>query len=354
MLMMIATPVLAQEEDFVRTFEKGVVVSIEEEDVTDNSFITKIQILQVEMITGEHKGEIVTVENVLSTSFITDIEVEVDQQILLAVEEYKDGTTHYFVQSEVRDHYIKYLLILFILALLLVGKMQGLKTIFTLGVTLFFIFFFELPLIIKGYNAVIVTVVVAIFITVITVTVISGLSKKTLAAVLGTTVGVVVAGGLAIFVSYKVNLTGLSMEEAMMLMSVYETELNFQHLLFASILLGALGAIMDVAMSIASSIDELHNVNNSLSFRELFSSGMRVGRDIMGTMANTLILAYMGSSLALVLLFMSVNDTALRIINLDVIATEIIRSLAGSIGLVATIPVTALIAVTLIKDKKFK
>ena len=111
---------------------------------------------------------------------------------------------------------------------------------------------------------------------------------------------------------------------------------------------------MDVAMSIASSIDELHNVNGNLSAKELFSSGMRVGRDIMGTMANTLILAYAGSSLALMLLFTAASDNLSRLVNLDVVATEIIRSLSGSIGLVATIPITALVSVFLIKDKRFR
>ena len=356
MLLLITGSVIADDGDqdeIERSFEKGLILSIEEHE-SDNTFVTKVQVAQVEILTGKFKGQIVTVENMLSDSFVSDIEIEVGQKVLLAVEEYSDGTNAFYIQSEVRDNFIIYLLLIFIAALLIVGKLQGLKTIFTLGVTIFFIFFIELPLLIKGHNAILVTVVVAIFITIITVTVISGLSKKSLAAILGTTVGVVIAGSLAIFVSIQVNITGMSMEESVMLLTVYGEGLNFQNLLFASILIGALGAIMDVAMSIASSIDELHNVNGRLTSKELFDSGMRVGRDIMGTMANTLILAYTGSSLALILLFMSVNDSILRTMNLDVIATEIIRSLAGSIGLVATIPITALIAVYLIKDKKFE
>lgn len=341
------------EEEFERSFEKGQVLSFTEEEFSD-SFITKIQYVEVEILKGKYKGQVVTIENALSNSYVMDVEVEVGQKVLLQIEEYKDGTTVFYIVSQVRDNYIAYLLAIFIIALIIVGRFQGVKTIFTLGVTIFFIFFVELPLLSRGYNAVLVTVVVAIFITIITVTVISGLTKKTLAAILGTCFGVVVAGGIAIFVSKQAHLTGMSMEEAVMLLSIQGDTFNFQHLLFSAILLGALGAIMDVAMSIASSIDEVHKVNNQLSFRQLFNSGMRVGRDIMGTMANTLILAYTGSALPLLLLFIAANDNLMRLSNLDVIATEVIRSLSGSIGLVLTIPITALIAVSLIKDKRFK
>jgi len=355
-LMMVSGLVIADDghrlEDIERSFEKGLVLSIEEEE-SDHSFISKIQHVEVEMLTGEFKGKIVMIENVISDSYVMDIDVKVGQKVLISVEIYEDGTTEFYITSEVRDHYILYMLIGFVLVLIIVGRFQGVKTIFTLGVTFFFIVMVELPLLIKGYNAVWVTVIVAIFITIITVTVISGLTKKSLAAIIGTTFGVIIAGGLAIFVSNQVKLTGLSMDEAVMLLSIQGETINFQYLLFAAILLGALGAIMDVAMSIASSIDEVHNVNAALSFKELFDSGMRVGRDIMGTMANTLILAYTGSSLPLLLLFMSANDSLTRLVNLDIIATEVIRSLAGSIGLVLTIPVTAIISVSLIKDHRF-
>lgn len=335
--------------DVERTMEKGIVLAIEEED-SDHSFITKIQYVTIEISTGDEKGKIIKVENVISDSYVMDINVEVGQKVLLTVERYPDGTTEYYITSEVRDTYIYGLVIAFMLVLLIVGRMQGLKTIFTLFVTLFFVFMVELPLLLRGFNAVLVTVVVAIFITVITVSVISGLTKKSVSAIVGTTIGVIIAGGLAILVSKQVELTGLSMEEAVMLMNVEGVTLNFQHLLFSAILLGALGAVMDVAMSIASSIDELHRVNSSLSKADLFKSGMRVGRDVMGTMSNTLILAYTGAMLPMLLLFMANSDSIIRWLNLDIIATEVIRAVAGSIGIVLTIPVTAVLSVFLLKD----
>ncbi|MCH4887744.1 YibE/F family protein [Acidaminobacter sp. JC074] len=352
MMMMTLTCVYA-EDTFESIFEKGEVLAVEEVE-SDNSYITKIQYVDVKILSGEYKDEVVQIENGLSDSYVTDIEVEVGQRVLLQIDKYSDGSKIAYITSHERDRHIIFLLLVFIAALLIVGKLHGIKTIFTLGVTVFFIFFVELPLLVRGHNAIWVTVVVAMFITVITVTVISGLTKKTLAAIIGTTFGVVLSGGIAIVVSNQAHLTGMAMEEAIMLLTLLGDKIDFRQLLFAAILLGTLGAVMDVAMSIASSIDELHNVNPNLSARELFSSGMRVGRDIMGTMANTLILAYAGSSLALMLLFTAASDNLSRLVNLDVVATEIIRSLSGSIGLVATIPLTALVSVFLIKDKRFR
>lgn len=349
--MMCSSFALADENQIERIMEKGVVIHIEEEK-SDLSFITKIQYVTLEIVSGEEKGLIITLENVISDSYVMDIDAKVNQKLIITKEIYSDGTSEYYITSEDRETYIYGLLLLFVLVLILVGRLQGLKTIFTLIVTLFFVFMVELPLILQGMNAVGVTVIVAIFITIITVTVITGLTKKSISAIVGTTVGVIISGGLAIFISSQVKLTGLANEEAVMLLSIPGISLNFAHLLFAAILLGALGAVMDVAMSIASSIDELHSVNNSLTKHDLFKSGMRVGRDVMGTMSNTLILAYTGSMLPMLLLFMANSDSFSRLINLDVIATEIIRAVSGSIGIVMTIPVTALVSVFLLKDYK--
>lgn len=338
--------------EFDTSMEKAKVLFVYEED-SELSFISKVQYVTIEILTGEFKGEVVeNLENVLSESYVMDIDVKLGQKVVILVETHSDGSRQIYITSEVREGYIFGLVIIFMIVLIYVGRIQGLKTIFTLFITMFFIFMVEIPLLLRGYNAIIVTVVVAIFITIITISVISGFTKKSLAAILGTIIGVIIAGGLTIYISSKVKLTGLSNEEAVMLLAVSGGSFNFKHLLFSGILLGALGAVMDVSMSIASSIEELHNVNEGLSPRKLFNSGMRVGRDIMGTMSNTLILAYTGSMLPLLLLFMSTGDSWTRVINLDIIATEVIRAIAGSVGLVMTIPITATIAVILIKNKE--
>jgi len=332
-------------------FEKGVVLSVKTEEQNYDGHITQLQSVKIRLTTGKHKDEIRFIENSLSDNMTFDIPLEEGIRVVLQLEEYDDGTYDLFVMDYVRDNYIMYLLIFFIIAILFVGRWKGVKTIFTLAVTVLFVFKVHLPLILKGMNPIWVTVLVATLITIITMFFISGFKKKTLAAILGTMLGVIIAGTLAFYVGAKVRLTGLSSEEAAMLMYIPQgITFNFRNLLFSGILLGALGAVMDVSMSIASAIDEMHVLNPTISWKRLFLSGMSVGRDIMGTMSNTLILAYTGSTIPLLLLFMAYDTPFIKMVNLDIIATEIIRSLAGSIGLVLTIPITATIAVLLLKD----
>ncbi|GFN35693.1 YibE/F family protein [Tepidimicrobium xylanilyticum] len=229
------------------------------------------------------------------------------------------------------------------------------KAILTLGITIFIIVKILLPLMLKGINPIPISVLAAIVITIITILFIAGINTKSISAIIGTCSGVIIAGIIAYFVGSQVRLTGLSSEEATMLMFIPQrVDFDFRGLLFSGIILGALGAIMDVGMSIASSIEEIHNANKSFTRKELFNSGMNVGRDIMGTMTNTLILAYTGSSIPLLLLFMAYETSMIKVINLDIIATEIVRSLSGSIGLVLTIPLTALVSTFLIKRENSK
>lgn len=337
--------------DSTVTFEKAIVLEVKSEEHDNSGYIAVTQSAKVKLLTGKFKDEIRYIENVMTGNKTYDIPLEVDVKVLMQMEEYEDGTFELFVMDYVRDDYIIWLLVIFILAILYVGRSKGIKTFVTLLVTVLMIFKVHLPLLLAGYNPVLVTIVVASLITVITMVFISGFRKKTLAAILGTMLGVIIAGGISFYIGAKVKLTGLSSEEAGMLMFIPQgIEFNFQYLLFSGILLGALGAVMDVSMSIASAIDEMHSLNPLLPWKKLYVSGMTVGKDIMGTMSNTLILAYTGSTMPLLLLFMAYDTPLVKMINLDVIATEIIRSLAGSIGLVLTIPITATIAVLLLKD----
>ena len=181
--------------------------------------------------------------------------------------------------------------------------------------------------------------------TTITMVLVHGYNKKTLAGIIGTTSGVLVAGLLALLVGKAAKLTGFSSEEMQMLMYIpQQVKFDYQGLLFAGMIIGALGAVMDVGISIASAVEEVKRVNPGLTTRQLIQAGMNVGRDVMGTMANTLILAYTGSALPLILIFMAYDMPFLKIINLDLISTEIVRALTGSIGLTLAIPITSVAA----------
>ncbi|MGB4018838.1 MAG: YibE/F family protein, partial [Syntrophomonadaceae bacterium] len=173
--------------------------------------------------------------------------------------------------------------------------------------------------------------------------VLAGFSRKAAAATLGTLGGLLVAGFLAVLVGDLAALQGLATEEERIL-SMVDLPLDMRGLLFAGILIGAVGAVMDVAMSISSAIEEVRFANPDLGSWALVRSGMRVGRDIMGTMANTLILAYTGGSLPFLLLYLAYELPPAMILNSELIGAEVIRALAGSIGLIVSVPITAVIA----------
>ncbi|SKC79743.1 YibE/F family protein [Maledivibacter halophilus] len=339
-------------EDELETYEKALILEVLQEE-TSGEIIDTVQFVKLKVLTGKYKDQTFNVENVQSGHPIYDIPVKEGDKVMVYIEEIEDGSLDVNITDYVRSNYIFILIIVFILTLLLIGKTKGLKTIVTLIFTMFMIFKVLLPMILKGFNPVIITVIISSIITIVTMVIISGISKKTLAAILGTVSGVLIAGVLAFIIGAKVRLTGLSSEEAVMLTYIpQDVNFNFRDLLFSGILLGTLGAVMDVSMSIASSIEEINKANKNLSMKELLLSAMNVGKDIMGTMSNTLILAYTGSTVPLMLLFMAYETSLIRIINMDIIATEIIRSLAGSIGLILAIPITGVIGAMLVKRDK--
>ena len=312
-----------------------------------SGLIEKVQILSIKILSGEHKGELVEIENPISSNYAYNIEVEKGDKVLVGIEVLEDDMADIYITSFLRQNEIFIILVIFMLLIALIGGKKGIKSIFTLIMTLFLVVKVFLPLILKGVNPIPVSIGISILMTVITLFVISGVNAKSISAIIGTCSGVLIAGLISYIVGTRTHITGLSAEEATALMNFHEN-IDFTNLLFSGIIIGALGAIMDVGMSIASSIEEVYKANNKLSRKDLFRSGMNVGRDIMGTMTNTLILAYTGSSIPLLLLFMSYDSSMIKLLNLDIIATEIIRSISGSIGLVLTIPLTALVATILI------
>lgn len=309
----------------------------------------RVQDVTIEITSGKYKGDIREIENHLSENEAYNIQVEKGDKVVVMIEE-ADGEYEVYISDYLRSHYMLYLTILSILLVLAIGRLKGLKSIISLGLTIGAVVYILLPQILKGANPIPVSIMISVGVTIITIFLVGGVNSKGVSAILGTTVGVVIAGVISYIVGTGANLTGLSAQEATMLIYIPQgIEFDFKNLLFSGIILGSLGAVMDVGMSISSSIEEIYKANNSLTIRELFDSGMNVGRDIMGTMINTLILAYTGTSIPMLLVFMAYETSMTKIVNLDIIATEVVRSLSGSIGLILTIPITAIIASVLIK-----
>ncbi len=241
--------------------------------------------------------------------------------------------------------YVYILIGAFTLSLLAVGGRVGIKSLFVVCFAIFIILQGMIPLILKYHlNITLITLLTSAIIATVTQVTVSGWNSKTWGAILGTVGGVTIAGILASLSVKFMHLNGLDSEEAIMLKVTYLSAIDFKEVLFAGIVLGALGAVMDVAISIASAQYEIKASCPHFGFKEIFKSGINVGRDVMGTMSNTLILAYLGSSLPLVLLLSAQNNIPiLRVLNLSLIVTEFARAITGSIGLICSIPLTALI-----------
>jgi uncharacterized membrane protein len=307
------------------------------------------QFLDVKIKEGKHKDETIRAQNIVDPRLAHNISVEKGDSVLVYInEDSRANAVDASIIGHSREMYLYILIGTFALLLLLVGALKGLKAIVTLTITIAIIIKILLPLILMGYNPLWVSIISCAAIITITLIIVSGPNRKTLSAIIGTSGGVIAAGAIAMFVGTLSKLTGLGDEEAQMLVFIpQQIELDFKGLLFAAILIGTLGAVMDVGMSIASSMNEIERAKPDITSRQLIKSGMNIGRDIMGTMSNTLILAYTGGSMHLMLLLMAYDIPFIEIINQDIIATEVVRAISGSIGLVLSIPLTAVIAGTI-------
>lgn len=355
--LFITLPVFASSQfddtkDKVLKSEIGIVEKIEYEDVEQN-FSEKSQVQQivtVKLLTGEFKGQTTVVDNMLTNNPYYDIFLKKGDKVILHAEFENDGdTVDYFIADIQRVNFLYLLFFLFAGLLVLVGRKKGFYSLFSIIITVLLILFVLVPLVRFDMNPILVALAISLVSTAITMYLVGGFNKKSTAAVLGTIGSLLVASTLSLLTIRFSRLTGFCCEETMFLYQA-DPSLNFKGILTASMMLATLGAVMDTGMSIASSINEFFMINPKLTPKELFFSGMNVGKDIIGTMANTLILVYLGGSLPLVLL--SQNIDLQKFFNLNQVVTEISSAVIGSIALVVCVPITALVAAHVVTMNK--
>ncbi len=303
----------------------------------------RYQHLRLVILTGKHRGEFFTVKNTIEMINPYKLIIENGETILLRLYEDPDGNVENLVVYErSKEIYLYGLIALFMLLLVFIGGMKGFKSVITLLLTVVMVIFVLLPLLLRGWNPILLSTAICISVVALTLLIINGWNQKTFTAFLGTVGGVIMAGLLALISGSICKLSGLGNEDAQLLAYIPQyMNFDYKGLLFAGIIIGALGAITDVTMSVASAMWEIVQVQSALSWKGLVKSGMNIGRDIMGSMANTLILAYVGGSIHILLLLITFNVPLLEVINMDLMATEIVRAIAGSIGLICAIPLTA-------------
>ena len=338
--------------------ETGIVESITYEDAEglNQGEETTKQVVTVKVLTGNFKGAERMIDNMLTGNPAYDINLSKGDKVVLHVEPVSDTVStpddvDFFIADIKRDNQIYIFTGIFFVMLLLTGKKKGLTSIISIISTIALVFFVLMPMILNGFCPIASAVLTGILSTLITIYLVGGFNSKSSSAIIGTAISLIFAGGISMLAIYFAHLTGFAGEEPMFLYTA-RPDLSFTGILSASMIIGALGALMDTAVSIASTINEIYETDKSLTIKQLFKSGMNVGRDIIGTMSNTLILVYLGSSLPLVLL--SSNIDMNKFFNLNQVATEILSAITGSIAILVCVPVTAIIAAYLIKQNRQK
>lgn len=301
---------------------------------------------KAKLLDKEYDDELVTGTQIFdSSSLMYSNKVKVGDKILLYENVDADGNVTWYADQPLRSDGIIILGAIFLILLLIFGRNKGVNTIIALIFTCLSIFIVFVPSIISGYNIYIMSVITAIYIVFMTLIIVYGGNKKSFVAALGCVAGILLSGILTVIMANILELTGLLDEDSMHLLYINtDAPIDLRAVIFASIILGAVGAIMDVSMSIASSLNELVLNMEKPSFSQVIKSGFEIGRDMMGTMSNTLILAYIGSSLSILLLYCAYNSSFIYLLNKEIIIVELLQALIGSIGILTVIPFATFIS----------
>lgn len=323
------------------------IADVQEESFTlgDTTYTDRTIFFRVELLNEYREGEIITTQQNLDPLLsYTTKEVEVGD--LVMIYEYHNELGYSYAFGDYwRSDALIWLLVLFCGAVILFGRLKGLNTLLGLGVTCLFVFLVFVPSILAGQNIYVWSILTCLYSIVTTLLIVNGYDRKSYIAAAGCFGGVLIAGLLTAAMNAIMNITGLVDEQAMYLNDLAGgLTIDLRAVIFAAIIIGATGAVMDVAISIASSLYELNDQLENPTFRTLLRSGFTIGRDMMGTMANTLVLAYIGSSLATVVLIVAYNASLTSIFNKEMIVVEVEQALVGSFGILSAIPLTSLLA----------
>lgn len=324
---------------------EGVVTEIMEEGVVEQGGVeSAYQRLRLKATDGPLKGREVIVENGGALT-VSNIHYNEGEKVVFTEIPTIDGKSTYIITDHVRRDSLLMLFIIFVIVVIAVGKQWGAASILGMLFSFLIIFRFILPMIVKGYDAVLVAIVGSALIIPVTFSLSHGYKKKTLIAISGTLLTLIITGILAAIFVELTHLTGFASEEASFLQFELGDRVNMKGILLAGMIIASLGVLDDITISQASVVRELKSANKKLSSAQIFKKAMKVGTDHISSLVNTLVLVYTGASLPLLLLFINDPTPFYHVINYEIIADEIVRTLVGSIGLVLAVPITTFLAV---------
>lgn len=325
--------------------------STEKDPASDNGYRGE-QLLLVTVRSGDYKGQQMQVYNYVGPLYGGPLKVGDRATVLIST--YSDGTVNATVYEFDRLLPLCIVLVLFIAAAVAVGGRTGVKSLVALAVTLVCLFGVLLPSLMKGANTLLMTFIVCAYVAVVSLTIVGGVRKKTVCAMLGAVAGTALALLFGLLAQGLTHIDGLRIDDVEPLLQLRQTgtPIGLRGLLVGGIVISALGAVMDVTMGIASSLSEVHAANPELSRRELFRSGMNIGRDMVGTMTNTLILAFLGSGFTLILYLYSLGLSSRQLLSSAYVSLEVVSGVASSVGVILSIPLTALITAEVFTREK--
>lgn len=352
LLSFYAMPVFAQEliQDKVEIIKSKVVEIIKQEkrEVAGTGVKSLYQTIKAEIIEGDRKGEVVIVEDdylVLKKGDKFFLRYSVDGL---------DGRVMYSVRDVDRQGVIIGFIVLFALVVVIFSGKQGVRSLISLAGSFFVIIYILLPSLLKGYPPFLTSIVIATIILFLAIFLTHGFNRESVVAFMGTVIAVILTGILAYLGVTLARLGGFVSDEAVYLNFNTRGMLDFAGLLLGGIMIGVLGVLDDIAVTQSAVVSELYNSASHLSKKEIYRKALRVGKEHVGALVNTLALAYTGTALPLLLLFSTSDSSMASIINQEIFATEIIRTIVGSIGLILTVPITTLLAIYMLKDYKGK
>lgn len=305
------------------------------------------QTIKVDVLDGPKEGEIIIIEN-------DYLELSQGDKFYFNYIVYTDGSEAYGVINIDRKGALYFLIGLFVLAVIIFGKWQGVRSLFALVGSFFAIFYILMPGILGGWNPVFASVVVASVILFAAIFFTHGFNRESAVAYGGTMIAVFLTSLFAIFSVHLTDLSGFASEASTYLNFNTNGSLDFTALLLGAMIIGVLGVLDDIAVTQAAVVTELFNSNSSLSRVEVYGKALRVGREHVGALVNTLVLAYTGASFPLLLHFYTASSGLSMSLNTELFATEIVRTIVGSIGLILAVPIVTALAVFYLKDYKPK
>ena len=337
-------------------YEKGVVVQI----LSDSSFADEAsdgayrgeQMLLVDVKSGQYAGQQLLVYNYVNPLY--GVPVEEGDGVALIISTYRDGRHMATVFEYNRIPALLIVIGLFFAVTVLVGRKTGAKSLIALCITVLCLFYILLPLLLRGAPTLLTVFLVCVYITAVSFVILGGVQRKSLCAMLGTVAGTAIALVFALIAQKLCRVSGLRISDVEPLLQLRQTgtPIGLKNLLTAGVVISALGAVMDVAMSISSALEEVHAANPELGFRKLFRSGMNIGQDMVGTMTNTLILAFLGSSFTLILYLYSLGLARYQLLPSPYLSIEVISGVSSSIGMILAIPLTALVSALWLDRRK--